>query len=327
MVFEEYEKPAACWTGIEALNGQPRKCLTIILRSGGCSWGSCLMCGYTHVRYESHDQKFLDQKIRAQIAWIKKEYNLEEYPLIKIFTSGSFLDPREVPRQTQAEVVRTFKGKVVILETRPEYVDVEWVSILRETVEEDNSASLILAMGLETTNDFIRQKCIRKGFTLKDFINGANRAHRAGAIVKTYLLMKPPFLTEEEAIKDMITSIHEAWEWSDLISMNLCTVQRSTSVEWYWRQGAYRPPYLWSVLNILASLERAIDCDPVGGGTPRGPHNCGNCDRELVQGIYSYSLTGDRSLIDALLRIECSCKDEWNYVREHEMPYCLPLTR
>jgi hypothetical protein len=47
----------------------------------------------------------------------------------------------------------------------------------------------------------------------------------------------------------------------------------------------------------------------------------------LVEGIRSYSLTGDRSLIDALLNVECGCKEEWRFVRENERPYCLPLTR
>jgi Predicted Fe-S oxidoreductase len=102
------------------------------------------------------------------------------------------------------------------------------------------------------------------------FHGGAEKAHRAGAGVKTYLLMKPPFLSEQEAIQDMITSVNEAWAWSDLISMNLCTVQRSTPVEALWRSGAYRPPYLWSVLTVLSALDRPITCDPVGGGTPPG---------------------------------------------------------
>jgi radical SAM enzyme (TIGR01210 family) len=327
MVFEEYEKPAACWTGIETLNGREHKTLTIILRSGGCSWGSCLMCGYPHVRYRDRDPAFLDRKIRGQIAWVQRSYPLADYTLVKIFTSGSFLDPLEVPRETQAEVVKVFSGKVVILETRPEHIDEQWVGLLRETVRGGGEEiPLYLAMGLETTNDFIREKCIRKGLTCEDFVRGAGKAHRAGAGVKTYLLMKPPFLTEQEAIVDMITSVNEAWRWSDLISMNLCTVQSATPVEWFWRNGAYRPPYLWSVLTVLAALDRPIACDPVGGGTRRGPHNCGSCDSVLVEGIRSYSLTGDRNLVDALLRVECGCREEWRYVLENEMPFCLPLT-
>ncbi|MDD1673797.1 MAG: TIGR01210 family radical SAM protein, partial [Methanomicrobiales archaeon] len=61
MVFEEYEKPAACWRGEEYYSGETRPCLTVIFRSGGCSWGQCLMCGYTHVRYTNRDPAFLDQ--------------------------------------------------------------------------------------------------------------------------------------------------------------------------------------------------------------------------------------------------------------------------
>ncbi len=327
MVFEEYEKPAACWAGTDTLNGLQRKSLTIILRTGGCSWGSCLMCGYTHVRYQETDPGFLDRRIRAQIAWVEREYRLDDVSLVKIFTSGSFLDSREVPVQTQQYIAEVFRGKVLILETRPEFIDEDWVSTLRETVGESAEIPLYLAMGLETSSDLIREKCIRKGLSWGDFVAGAQKAHRAGAGVKTYLLMKPPFLTEQEAIQDMITSVQESRTWSDLISMNVCTVQRSTPVEWFWRAGAYRPPYLWSVLTVLAAVDPPITCDPVGGGTRRGPHNCGICDHELVEGIRAYSLNGDRSLIEALLRMDCDCKEEWRFVRENEMPFCLPLTR
>jgi radical SAM enzyme (TIGR01210 family) len=328
MVFEEYEIPPACWAGKEYFQGEVRECLTIILRSGGCSWGRCLMCGYTHVRYDNHDQEYLARKIRAQIAWVKKEFPLDRYSLIKIFTSGSFLDPAEMPKSAQQEIIRLFRGKVVILETRPEHVTVEWVSFLLELVDDGSwDTPLYLAMGLETTSDFIREKCIRKGSTRQDFVQGADRAHCAGAGVKMYLLMKPPFLTENEAVEDMITSVKDVNGWSDLISMNLCTVQTSTPVERLWRNGAYRPSYLWSVLTVLASVDTHILCDPVGGGTPRGPHNCGSCDREIVNGIRAYSLTGDKGLIRALLRLDCGCMSEWRYVLENEMPYGMPLTR
>ncbi|MDD1673880.1 MAG: archaeosine biosynthesis radical SAM protein RaSEA, partial [Methanomicrobiales archaeon] len=281
----------------------------------------------THVRYTNRDPAFLNQHIRAQLAWVRRKFPIDQYVLVKIFTSGSFLDTEEVPGETQREIVRSFWGKVVMVETRPEYVATDWVRILRDEADDGTwETPLHLAMGLETTNDFIRKKCIRKGSTCSDFMQAAARAHEAGVGVKTYLLMKPPFLTENEAIDDMITSVKEAGKWSDQISMNLCTVQSSTPVEWLWRNGEYRPSYLWSVLTVLAAARRHIVCDPIGGGTPRGPHNCGVCDRKITDGIRDYSLSGDRSLVEALLRVDCRCKEEWQYVRQHEMPYTIPLS-
>jgi hypothetical protein len=64
----------------------------------------------------------------------------------------------------------------------------------------------------------------------------------------------------------MKTSIREAAVYADIISMNPCTVQRNTELEYYWKCGAYRPPYLWSVLSVLADAPVHITCDPLGGG-------------------------------------------------------------
>ena len=85
-------------------------------------------------------------------------------------------------------------------------------------------------------------------------------------------------------------------------------------------------PYLWSVILALSKAEAAVVCDPVGGGTPRGPHNCASCDGDLVRGIKDYSLSGDRSLLEALLAVDCGCKKEWEFVLEGERPWCMPLT-
>jgi archaeosine synthase beta-subunit len=186
---------------------------------------------------------------------------------------------------------------------------------------------LYCAMGLETSNDLIREKCINKGFCFEDFTAAAMIAHSAGAGVKAYLLLKPLFLTEREAIDDMNTTIRDTFPHADMISMNPCTVQRNTELEYYWKRGAYRPPYLWSVLTLLKESPVHMTCDPLGGGQKRGPHNCGGCDYELVKGIRDYSLNADRDLIGALLETSCECKQEWEFVLDAEKPYNMPLTR
>lgn len=328
MVFEEYERPVAVWRNREFYRGKKVECLTIILRTGGCRWGKCLMCGYRHERYPFSDEESLTRGILAQLRWVDERYRAEAYDVVKIFTSGSFFDSKEVPFRARDEVVRLFKGKLVFVESRPEYIDTEVVRDFISSMETNRwDPSLYVAIGLETADDFIRERSIYKGFTLDDVRQASRKAHAAGAGVKAYLLMKPPFLTEQEAIDDMVCSIDICRPWVDLISMNLCTVQSRTPVEWYWKQMAYRPPYLWSVLEVLLTTSDHILCDPVGGGTPRGPHNCGICDRDIVQGIRICTETGDKDLLRNLAALECPCKEEWRYVLKEEKPYCAPLTR
>ena len=270
----------------------------------------------------------LVDRLIHQVRWVKENFRDEDYQVLKVFTSGSFFDPDEVPPAARRAVAEAFQGKMVIAETRPEYIDSDTLQEFREMIDTGAwTTPLSVAIGLETTNDFIREKCINKGFSYADFRHAAGVAHAAGVGVKAYLLMKPPFLTEREARDDMMRSIREVSSVADSISMNLCTVQGRTEVERLWRQHAYRPPYLWTVLDVLISSPVHLLCDPVGGGQVRGPHNCGNCDRSLVKGIRDYSLTGDTGLLRALAEMDCGCKEEWKFVLDREEPYCMPLTR
>lgn len=328
MISDRMEKPLASWRGKERYGNEVLECLTVIFRSGGCSYGACRMCSYRHERYHNESCDALLAHLRAQLAWVMDQNDPAEYRMVKIFTSGSFFDPFEVPPAFLADAAGAFRGKLLIAETRPEYILEETIRSFTEALDDGSwKTPLYCAIGLETSNDAIREKCINKGFSFADFRNAAHRAHAAGAGVKAYFLFKPLFLTEGEAVADMKTSIADTVPFADMFSMNPCTVQRKTELEFYWKRGAYRPPYLWSVLALLAAAPVHMTCDPLGGGQKRGPHNCGKCDYELVKGIRDFSLTGDRDLISALLETKCACKEEWEYILAEEKPWCMPLTR
>ena len=317
----------AAWMDRERRGEEIVPALTLILKTAGCGWNRCLMCGYRHFRFAPGGQS-AESFIRGQLRWVGERFRGEGYSLVKIFTSGSFLDPREVPPALRREVLGAFRGRDVIVETRPEFVTGEAIGECLEALDPGSGhVSFTVAIGLETSDDVTREKCVDKGFTFADFVAASRTARVAGAGVKAYLLQKPPYLTEREAVEDVVRSAREVLPHADAISLNPCTVQKGTLVERLWRAGAYRPPYLWSVLLALSRAEAGILCDPVGGGTPRGPRNCPSCDGKLVRGIRDYSLSGDRSLLKALLSMDCGCKREWEFVLREERPWCMPLTR
>ncbi|MDD1676129.1 MAG: archaeosine biosynthesis radical SAM protein RaSEA [Methanomicrobiales archaeon] len=322
------EKPVASWAGMDRHRNEAMPSLTIILRSGGCRWGRCRMCGYRSVRYAGLSETDLEQRIIAQLRWVQDQFDLRTFPLIKIYSSGSVFDPAEVPLGARERIATLFRGKIVVVESRPEFVHEKEVAEFRGQLDDGTYARpLAVAMGLETADDAVREKSIDKGFTTEDYRCAAAEAHRAGADVKTYLLQKPLFLTEQESIDDVVRSINVAASFSEIISLNPCNVQSGTVLEACWKKGAYRPPYLWSVIRTLRQSPVHVVCDPVGGGHARGPHNCGDCDKEIVDGIRTYSLTGDTALLKDLEERGCACRKEWEYVLREERPYCMPLTR
>ena len=172
--------------------------------------------------------------------------------MLKIFTSGSFFDDAEISPETRLRMLRMLPENCVkvIVETRPEFVSEEKVSECVAMLEREKgvesagnagsdfdfmrNVTLEVAFGLETANDFIRNEYINKGFTLDDFKNAAEIVRKCGAKVKVYLLLKPPFVSEQEAIEDALRSAREVHRYASTFSLNLCNVQRGTFVERLW---------------------------------------------------------------------------------------------
>lgn len=314
-------EPAASWTGTDLINGVPKKTLTVIFKSAGCRWGKaggCTMCGYV---YDCASKPPTLEDYEAQLAKaLRKADDFSEF-MVKIFTSGSFLDEGEVFPEARNTILKTLASNPrvikVLAETRPNYVNeknvLECLEILGEKPFE-------LAFGLETSSDRIRQDSINKGFTFRDFTNAAEIARRHGVTVKTYLMLKPLFLSERQALEDIVRSIDDAAPYSDTISINLCNVQKGTLVEALWEKGQYRPPWLWSIIEILqrakaAHPELPLMSDPVGAGSKRGPHNCKLCSGEVADALRKFSLTQDPA---DLKTQDCECKELWKKVLEIE---------
>jgi radical SAM enzyme (TIGR01210 family) len=294
----------SCWTESDVLEKEVVDSLVVILRTSGCSWASkkgCTMCGYFN---DCHPDAG-GEEIEVQMEKALKKVNGQS--ILKIFTSGSFLDDREVPRKTREKILSMASGKFkqVIVETRPEYVNEDSVEDCLSKVDE-----LQVAIGLESANDMVLRHSINKGFVFDDFLKAAALIKEVGATLKTYLLVKPPFLTENEAIRDAVMSANLIKNITDVISLNPVNVQRGTLVERLWRRGEYRPPWLWSVMSVLeecGDLGPRVTSFPTGGGRKRGAHNCFECDTDVLKEIEEFSL-GQRTSFSEKV---CGCADRW----------------
>jgi radical SAM enzyme (TIGR01210 family) len=312
---KQTQQPVATWVDRDFFVEAHRaiKALTVILRTVGCQWRKCTMCSFWQ---ESADVTQAD--ILAQLEHALRNSPDEEF-ILKIFTSGSFLDEREISNETRkaiAAMVRNRTGiRKLIVETRPEFVSAAKIEDL-QGVE-----NLELAIGLETADDFIRSNYIKKGFSFDDYKNAGDIVLDSGATVKTYLLLKPPFVSEKKAIEDVITSAELVSNYSSTISLNLCNIQKYTLLESLWRRGYYRPPWLWSAVEAIKAIKKrniVVMSDPVGAGHKRGPHNCGSCDREITEAIKSFNVTQDLHVLERLDEIECQCKAVWQALIKYD---------
>jgi len=323
-------EPTRVWIDEDRTPGGVYDSLTIILNTGGCRWaraGGCTMCGYVAESVEggSVAHEALMDQIDACLAHERNQRGEDAEPcgLVKIYTSGSFLDEREVGPETRRAIAETFSDRErIVFESLPDFVD-------RSKLADFTSVGLEtdVAVGLETATDRVRHDCVNKYFDFSEFVAASEEAAAAGAGVKAYLLMKPPFLSESEAVEDMKRSVRRCAEYAHTVSMNPCNVQRYTMVEDVYFEGGYRPPWLWSVVEVLrdtADADAIVVSDPVGHGSDRGPHNCGDCDDTVQRAIKDFDLRQDPSVFE---QVSCACEHTWEAVMERETAYNMPLAR
>ncbi len=306
------------WQEDDTFKGKKTLALTVIIQTAGCRWANhsgCSMCGYFR---DSLPGELDKKQIISQIEKSLKKHNNE--PIIKIFTSGSFLDTKEISFDTQKKILEKVAKrphvKKISIESRPEFV----TDKIEELAQIIKPAALEVSIGLESANNHVLKKSINKGFLFNDWLKAARYLRDYNLELKTYLLVKPPFLTEKESMEDCIYSAKKIIDLSHTISFNPVNIHSYTLVEWLWNRGEYRPPWLWSIMSILREVKNLdkdthIQCDIIAGGQKRGAHNCGKCDKKILENIKHFSLSQNEKFLED---IECECKKKWEGLLEVE---------
>jgi radical SAM enzyme (TIGR01210 family) len=173
---------------------------TVFLTNRECPW-RCLMCDlWKNTLAESAPLGAIPEQI---------DYALGRLPAarqIKLYNSGSFFDPRAIPVEDYpaiAERVRLFER--VIVENHPALVG-EAAVRFRDLV----GRPLEVAMGLETAHPEILQK-LNKRMTVEQFRGAADFLRANGIDLRVFILVKPPFMREEEAVEWAARSVDFAF--------------------------------------------------------------------------------------------------------------------
>lgn len=270
------------------------------------------MCGHTaaQVTHPVAPMNFVGQ-FRAEHA----KYDFSKNPILCLYNNGSYLNDAEMPPTARSQINRMIAGdtriREVVFETRADSVTSAKLRQLRAELPETR---IVIAMGLESANDLVRDLCICKGLSLEAFKRAAALVLEEGLDLRTYVLLKPPFLTEKEAIDDAVGSVRFAASLGGAVHIECCTVQGYTLVNYLEDQGTYRPPWLWSIVEVL----RRTDPIPVYV-TPFKyiplptdvPHNCKKCNAKMSKAILvEYNRSFDRSVLSDL---RCQCRTTWTH--------------
>ncbi|WP_083771772.1 archaeosine biosynthesis radical SAM protein RaSEA [Methanocaldococcus infernus] len=302
------------WIEDEITNNLERvKALTIILKTKGCSYRECVMCSY----YLDSHKEVKDKEIIEQFEYAINKF--KDFDMVKIFTSGSFLDDKEISKDVRDYILKRLSElnlKEIHIESRVEF-------ITEDRLEELKDYNVVIGLGIESFNERVRE-VLNKGVSNEEIVRAISLIKKYKLTPKAYLLIKPPFLTESDAIKDAIYSGNKALELGCIVSFCPLTVHKDTLVEYFYKKGEYSPPFLWTVLEVLKNVrDGLVRCDTSGFGSLRGASNRCKCDREIIEKIKKFNLTQNREVLEH----SCECKKLWEVFLETEKRNIVPLNR
>jgi radical SAM enzyme (TIGR01210 family) len=304
--------PSRVWTEEEVLDGETHQALTVILRTRGCTWaikGGCSMCGYVN---DSFVKNITADHLVTQFETALERF--DDHTVIKLYTSGSFLDDTEIPVEAQRRILDAVPDQVVRFqsEAQAHHVTEDRLDDLRDRLPD--GCELALGIGLEASTPEVLEYSVNNEFTVEDYENAARVAEAHDSLLKCYVLVKPPFLTEREALEEAVATARRVAGTPALeaLSFNPVSVHKNTLVEELFHAKDYSPPWLWTVVEVLRRVSEFADAqvhsDVVAGGQPRGAHNCGECDEDVLRAVDAHKKTGDPSVFD---RVDCECKQVW----------------
>jgi len=211
------DRPSAVWTGVDLLDGREIKTLTIIFKTSGCRWGQaggCTMCVFVD---DSATEPPSPADLETQLdRALNKADDMDEF-MLKIFTSGSFFDEREISPQVRQSILRRLADDEripkVLAETRPEYVTDE---IMDECTTILGDTKFEIAVGLDLTNSQffwgVEGKEVYYTVPAKSG-NGCSSARRSG-YDRAYAIA--PFISGIPSWAITAPSLKETMEWITL---------------------------------------------------------------------------------------------------------------
>jgi radical SAM enzyme (TIGR01210 family) len=318
--------------------GYPAHKTLIWYHNKGCVWArkaGCTMCNFG----EREDVPLDDGVVDDFVSEISRLDPGTKF--LHLGPGGSVLQEKELSTRLRLRLIDALGSLPFLegigLETRAETVRLERLRLLCSAMP-SHVTELAFGFGLESADDLILRVAVNKGEHVRDLEAAINHIHLVNrefpglrVVVDCYVLLKPPFLTESEAIQDATTSIDWAYDRGvDTVTLFVNTVKENTLCWWLNRQKhyepplRYEPPFLLSAIDVLAGLmpERRARTGILGftSGKPYvgAPRSCDLCWHVLHGLISAHNYTRHESLINVAREIRCDCRESW--IRELSLP-------
>ncbi len=215
---------------------------TILLTNKECPW-RCLMCDlWKNTLPCTVPAGAIPAQIDSAVS------QLETWPgQVKLYNSGSFFDAAAIPLTDYPAIAESVRfAEHVIVESHPRLVG-EKTLRLRDLL----AGSLEVAMGLETVHPDVLPR-LNKKFSLADFSQAAEFLLANQIATRAFILVNPPFLSEEEGIEWSVKSADFAFDCGAEVVSLIPTRSGNGAMNRLLESGEFVPPRLGTLETAQA---------------------------------------------------------------------------
>jgi len=276
-----------------AATGEVVPAATIFLANRECPW-HCLMCDLWQNTLATNTPH---GAIPAQI-----DYALNRLPparQIKLYNSGSFFDRKAIPPEDHAAIAdRVTNFERLIVECHPALVGEDcW------RFRDRLGCELEVAMGLETVHPEILSR-LNKRMTVDQFAAAAHLLLGNNVDLRVFILIKPPFMREAEALEWTARSLEFAFDCGATAATLIPTRGGNGAMEELAAIGDFSPPTL-STVETAAACGIALDKGRVFTDLwdlGRRP-TCEHCHERRIARLHRMNL--EQSILPAVVCEHC----------------------
>lgn len=166
---------------------------------------------------------------------------------VKLYNSGSFFDPRAIPPGDYAEISETLSGfDTITVESHPAFINshcLDFRNMLKGKLE--------VALGLETVHPGI-SAYLNKKMSAESFMKAASFLNENDILTRAFILLKTPFMDEEEGLFWAERSIDFAFSQGIRCCSIIPVRPGNGAMEYLQQLGYYSPP-------LISSLEKVME--------------------------------------------------------------------
>jgi archaeosine synthase beta-subunit len=299
------------------IDGHATQRLMVVLRTGGCEYarradGGCTVCGFLDNAVDG----ISETAIQYQLDTLLSRVDLAGVGEFDLLTLGSFLNDREVSPSLRASLLHRVAKlpsiQRVSFESRAEYITLDNLRACKAALGDKAGE---LGIGLESADDHIRNEIIRKGLEKEAFVDVVRKVGQAGLRLLVYLLIKPPSLTEQQAIDDAVASARYVFRVAGehgvkaRVAFEPVFICPNTQLDELFTKSEYRLVNLWSVVDVI---QRVHMLGPIFVGLSdenlsmdRMPGSCDKCYQRIIEAVEGFNGSQD---IRAIAALDCDCR-------------------